>query len=60
MILTQGRKPMVANGTAEAALQAVTDAIDSLASSTPVGIQSIGITLCSRVQARIRKTGVCS
>ena len=42
-ILTQRRQPMVANGTAEAALQAVTDAIDSLASSTPVGIQSIGI-----------------
>jgi glucokinase len=42
-ILTQGRNPMVANGTAEAALQAVTDAIDSLASSAPGGIQSIGI-----------------
>ena len=32
-ILTQGRKPMVANGTSEAAFQAVTGAIDSLASS---------------------------
>ena len=42
-ILTQGRNPMVANGTAEAALQAVTDAIDSLASSAPGGIHSIGI-----------------
>jgi len=42
-ILAQGRNPMVANGTAEAALQAVTNAIDSLASSTPGGIQSIGI-----------------
>lgn len=42
-ILTQGRNPMVANGTAEAALHAVTDAIDSLASSAPGGIHSIGI-----------------
>jgi glucokinase len=42
-ILTQGRNPMVANGTAEAALQAVTDAIDSLASSAAGGIHSIGI-----------------
>src|SRR5579863_7086278 len=39
-ILKQGRSPMVANGTAEAALRAVTDAIDSLAAE---GIQSIGI-----------------
>lgn len=41
-ILSQGRKPMVANGTAEAALQAVTGAIDSL---TPAKgkVQSIGI-----------------
>jgi glucokinase len=42
-ILTQGRKPMVANGTAEAALQAVTGAIDSLSSSATGGIHSIGI-----------------
>jgi glucokinase len=42
-ILTQGRKPMVANGTAEAALDAVTGAIDSLASLEGGGIQSIGI-----------------
>jgi len=43
-IIAQGRKPMIANGTAEAALQAVTDAIDSLISSAaPLGIQSIGI-----------------
>jgi glucokinase len=42
-ILKQRRNPMVANGTAEAALRAVTDAIDSLATSTPGGIQSIGI-----------------
>jgi glucokinase len=42
-ILSQGRKPMLANGTPEAALQAVTTAIDSLASSVPGGIQSIGI-----------------
>lgn len=43
-ILALGRKPMVANGTAEAALQAVTDAIDSLASSADgPGFQRIGI-----------------
>ena len=42
-ILAQGRKPMVANGTAEAGLQAVADAIDSLTSSLPGGIHSIGI-----------------
>jgi glucokinase len=42
-ILTQGRRPMVANGTAEAGLQAVAGAIDSLASSVPGGIHSIGI-----------------
>ncbi len=41
-ILSQGRKPMVANGTAEAALQAVAEAIDSMASSAG-GIHSIGI-----------------
>jgi glucokinase len=42
-ILAQGRKPMVANGSAEAGLQAVAGAIDSLASTTPGGIHSIGI-----------------
>jgi glucokinase len=42
-ILTQGRKPMVANGTPEAAMQAVVGAIDSVASAAPGGIQSIGI-----------------
>jgi glucokinase len=42
-IVSQGRKPMVANGTAEAGLQAVLGAIDSLASSSTVGIHSIGI-----------------
>ncbi len=36
-ILMQGRKPMVANGTAEAALHAVTGAIDSLISSATSG-----------------------
>jgi glucokinase len=40
-ILSQGRKPMVANGTAEAGLQAVTGAIDSM--MTAGGIRSIGI-----------------
>src|SRR5271165_4939205 len=44
-ITSQGRQPMVANGTAEAALHAVTDAIDSLASATGLAgrFQSIGI-----------------
>jgi glucokinase len=36
-ILRQGRKPMVANGTAEAALQAVTGAIDSMSTSDELG-----------------------
>ncbi|MFZ0863886.1 MAG: ROK family protein [Candidatus Sulfotelmatobacter sp.] len=43
-IVAQGRKPMMATGSAEAALQAVTAAIDSLISSAATeGIQSIGI-----------------
>ncbi len=45
-ILAQGRRPMLANGTPEAALQAVTGAIDSMSSSATAsgaGIQSIGI-----------------
>ncbi len=42
-ILAQGRKPMVANGTAEAGLQAVAGAIDSLATTVAGGIHSIGI-----------------
>ena len=42
-ILAQGRKPMVANGTAEAALEAVVGAIDSMLPSAGGGIQSIGI-----------------
>lgn len=42
-ILAQGRNPMVANGTAEAGLQAVAGAIDSLSSMVPAGIHSIGI-----------------
>jgi glucokinase len=44
-ILTQGRKPMVATGTAEAALAAVTSAIDSMASSAAPdgGFRGIGI-----------------
>src|SRR5579862_5744612 len=40
-ILSQGRKPMIANESAEAGLNAVTAAIDSLL--PPGGIQSIGI-----------------
>ena len=36
-ILAQGRKPMVTNGTAEAGLQAVAGAIDSLVSTVPGG-----------------------
>jgi glucokinase len=42
-ILTQGRKPMVANGTAEAALRAVTEAIDSISTAAGGGIRTIGI-----------------
>ncbi|HEV3510393.1 MAG TPA: ROK family protein [Candidatus Sulfotelmatobacter sp.] len=42
-ILRQGRKPMVANGTADAALDAVTSAIDLLLSSSDSAVQSIGI-----------------
>src|SRR6202451_2948197 len=44
-ILTQGRQPMIAGGTAEAALQAVTVAIDSLSASASWrgGFQGIGI-----------------
>jgi glucokinase len=42
-ILAQGRKPMVANGTADAGLQAVAGAIDSLVATVPGGIHSIGI-----------------
>jgi glucokinase len=42
-ILSQGRKPMIANGTPEAALQAVKGAIDSLVSTSAEGIHSIGI-----------------
>jgi len=41
-ILSQGRQPMMATGTPEAALQAVTNAIDSQM-STGNGIQGIGI-----------------
>lgn len=42
-ILQQGRKPMVAGGTGEAALDAVTNAIDSLLSEPGHAAQSIGI-----------------
>ena len=44
-IIAQGRQPMTANDTAQAALQAVTAAIDSLSSSalSEGGLQSIGI-----------------
>jgi len=44
-ILTQARKPMIANGTAEAGLRAVTEAIDSLFFSAEArgGILNIGI-----------------
>jgi glucokinase len=43
-IVSQGRQPMMANGTPEAALQAVTGAIDSVIPSAAAGgIQSIGI-----------------
>jgi len=44
-ILTQGRQPMIAGGTAEAALQAVTVAIDSMSASAASrgGFEGIGI-----------------
>jgi glucokinase len=42
-IIAQGRKPMLANGTAEAALEAVFGTIDSLSQSNGGGFQSIGI-----------------
>lgn len=42
-ILSQGRKPMVANRGAEAGLEAVLGAIDSILESAPGGIRSIGI-----------------
>ncbi len=42
-ILTQGRKPMVSNGTAEAGFEAVTSAIDSMIPEAPGGFRSIGI-----------------
>lgn len=42
-ILTQGRRPMVANGAAEAGLQAVTDAIDSIVQTDNV----LGIGICA-------------
>lgn len=44
-ILTQGRKPMPANGTPEAGLRAVADAIDSVASpaGTDAPFRSVGI-----------------
>jgi glucokinase len=42
-ILAQGRKPMIANGSADAGFDAVVSAIDSILSTTTVEIQSIGI-----------------
>jgi glucokinase len=42
-ILAQGRTPMVANGTPEAALDAVVSAIDSMLSPSSVDIDGIGI-----------------
>ena len=42
-IVTQGRKPMIAHGTAEAGFEAVTNAIDSMISAVPGGFRSIGI-----------------
>ena len=42
-ILAQGRTPMVANGTPEAALDAVVSAIDSMLSPSAVDIEGIGI-----------------
>lgn len=42
-IRAQGRTPMVANGTPEAALDAVVSAIDSMLSTSEVDIEGIGI-----------------
>lgn len=42
-ILAHGRTPMVANGTAEAAFEAVTTAIDSMMATSHGSVQSIGI-----------------
>ncbi|HVN21010.1 MAG TPA: ROK family protein [Dongiaceae bacterium] len=42
-ILAQSRQPMVANGTAEAGLEAVVGAIDSMLSEMQTEIESIGI-----------------
>jgi glucokinase len=42
-ILVQQRKPMVANASPEAGLDAVTGAIDSMLSTSPVAIECIGI-----------------
>jgi len=42
-ILAQGRTPMVANGTPEAAFDAVVSAIDSMLSTRGTGIEGIGI-----------------
>ena len=42
-ILVQQRKPMVANDSPEAGLEAVTGAIDSMLSTSPVAIECIGI-----------------
>src|SRR5579884_1519963 len=42
-ILSQGRKPMIANGGADAGLEAVTGAIDSMLSAAPMNVESIGI-----------------
>ena len=54
-ILAQGRKPMVANGTAEAGLQAVFEAIDSMMASEPGGIQSIGICAPGTARSKDRR-----
>jgi glucokinase len=42
-ILAQGRNPMIANSTAEAGFEAVTNAIDSMIPAAPGGFRSIGI-----------------
>ena len=46
-ILTQARKPMIAAGTAEAGLQAVTEAIDSLFFSAEAGGGILNIGICA-------------
>ena len=55
-ILSQGRKPMVANGGAEAGLKAVLGAIDSMLTTAPGGIRSIGIAPRARSTQKLESS----